>query len=118
MWMPSSKSMLLRVVLLLEILLLVTANSSERKRFCGQQLTESLQFFCRNRYATPPSINEKRSGDNEDYAYLSDEPLADNSPFSYQSMPFLASFGSATALRSRRAMKGGIYEMLKLMVKL
>ncbi len=40
-------------------------------------------------------------GDNEDYAYLSDEPLVDGSPFSYQSMPFLANFGSATALRPR-----------------
>lgn len=45
---------------------------------------------------------KKRIGDNDDYAYLSDEPLlADSSPFSYQSMPFLASFGSATAMRPR-----------------
>lgn len=40
-------------------------------------------------------------GDNQDYAYLSDEPLSDNSPFSYQSMPFLANFDSAAALRPR-----------------
>lgn len=60
--MPSTKSMLLRVVLLLEIILLVTAHG-ERRKFCGIQLTETLQFYCRNRYASPQTtFNEKRSG--------------------------------------------------------
>lgn len=60
--------MLLRVVLLLEILLLVTANSGEKKRFCGQHLTETLQYFCRNRYASPTLVNnDKRSGNSKSF---------------------------------------------------
>lgn len=97
--MSAVKSILLRTVIFLQILLIVTAHTGER-RICGQQLTEALQYACRHRYASP-TMNEKRS--DTDYAYLSDEPLADSSPFSYQSMPFLANFGSAAAaLRAPR----------------
>jgi len=79
--------MLLRVVLLLEIVLLVTATGGDRKRFCGDYLTESLQFFCRHRYASPQTFD--------------DQKRSDSSTFSYQSLPFLASFRSAAGLRPR-----------------
>ncbi|KAG4072518.1 hypothetical protein HA402_004607 [Bradysia odoriphaga] len=98
--MSSIKSILLGAVLFFEIILLVSAdNTGERRRFCGQHLTETLQFFCRHRYASP-TMTEKRSDEIVDELYSNDEPLADSSPFSYESLPFLANFGSAAALRA------------------
>ncbi|KAJ6636176.1 DAP3-binding cell death enhancer 1 [Pseudolycoriella hygida] len=112
--MSSTKSIVLQMVLLLQIIILVAAYGGHRQRFCGPTLTETLQILCRNKYASLRYSHDKRSAseDVEDSEYINDES---NYPLlTYQPMPF--AFGSTSSALSPRirgdwaAVKRGVFD--------
>lgn len=64
--MPSSKSMVLKSIILLEMFILVTANLNDgsRHRYCGTHLRKTLSLFCHGQYESITNVQKKSGGKN------------------------------------------------------
>lgn len=62
--MPSTKSMVLKSIILLEMLILVTANLNDgsRHRYCGTHLRTTLSLFCQGQYESMNIVQKKSGG--------------------------------------------------------